>query len=67
MGKLSPVKSLLDPNLGTTVQHTSGTTLDRLKEDGDLFHVVDLYKELGDSMIWGEEFRYRYGVKQIYK
>lgn len=67
MGKLSPVKSLLDPNLGTTVQHTSGTTLDRLKEDGDLFHVVDLYRELGDSINWGEEFRHQYGVREIYE
>jgi len=45
MGKYSPVKSVIDPQLGTTVQH-DGTTADRLRKDGDLFKVasVEPYK-----------------------
>jgi len=42
MGKHAPVHSLIDPNIGTTVQHPSGTTVDRLKKDKDLFRLVDL-------------------------
>lgn len=41
MGPLSPVKSVIDPRLGTTVAH-NGTTADRLKKDGDLFKIVNL-------------------------
>lgn len=53
MGRLAPVKSLIDPNLGTTVQHDGGSTVDRLEKDADLFHVVDLKWELGDTVYWG--------------
>lgn len=42
MGKDAPVHSLIDPNLGTTVEHPSGTTTDRLKKDRDLFRVVKI-------------------------
>lgn len=42
MGKQAPVHSLIDPKLGTTVQHPTGTTVDRLKKDKDLFRLVDL-------------------------
>ena len=43
-GKLAPVKSIIDPNIGTTVDH-EGSTLDRLKTgDSDLFYIVDLGK-----------------------
>lgn len=40
MGKSAPVHSVIDPKLGTTVQHPSGTTRDRLKKDADLFRLV---------------------------
>ena len=41
-GKRSPVKSVIDPNLGTTVDH-NGSTLDRFNSgDGDLFKIVNL-------------------------
>lgn len=41
-GRLSPVKSVIDPNIGTTVDH-EGSTLDRLKTgDGNLFRLVNL-------------------------
>jgi hypothetical protein len=40
-GPFAPVKSVIDPELGTTVQH-DGTTADRLKEDRDLFKIVKL-------------------------
>ena len=39
MGKLAPVHSVIDPTLGTTVTHPSGTTVDRLRKDKDLFRV----------------------------
>lgn len=42
MGKHAPVHSLIDPDIGTTVQHPSGTTVDRLKKDKDLFRLVNL-------------------------
>lgn len=42
MGKLAPVHSVIDPLLGTTVQHPSGTTVDRLEKDADLFRVAKL-------------------------
>ena len=42
MGKLAPVHSVIDPSIGTTVTHQSGTTVDRLKEDEDLFRLVEL-------------------------
>ena len=46
-GKFAPVRSVIDPNLGTSVDH-DGSTLDRLKMgDDDLFEIVDLHKELG--------------------
>lgn len=45
IGPLAPVKSILDPNLGTTVKHIGGTTADRAIEDADLFKIVDLRKE----------------------
>lgn len=51
MGKHAPVHSLIDPKLGTTVQHPTGTTVDRLKEDADLFRVVDL-DNLSDKNRW---------------
>ena len=38
MGMDAPVKSVIDPNLGTTVDH-DGTTADRLRKDGDLFMI----------------------------
>lgn len=41
MGKNAPVRSVIDENLGTTVDH-DGTTLDRLRRDRDLFEVVDV-------------------------
>jgi hypothetical protein len=40
-GPEAPVKSVIDPNLGTTVDH-DGTTADRLAKDGDLFKIVNL-------------------------
>lgn len=41
-GKLSPVKSVIDPLLGTTVDH-EGSTMDRLnKGDADLFRIINL-------------------------
>lgn len=41
-GRFSPVQSIIDPNIGTTVDH-NGSTLDRLNNgDGDLFRIVDL-------------------------
>jgi len=40
MGPLSPVKSVIDPNIGTTVDH-EGSTADRLVKDGDLFKIID--------------------------
>ena len=41
-GKLAPVKSVIDPNIGTTVNH-EGSTVDRLKlGDADLFKIVKL-------------------------
>jgi|TARA_R110000782_G_scaffold2315_5_gene9237 hypothetical protein len=42
MGKLAPVHSVIDRSIGTTVTHPSGTTVDRLKKDGDLFRVVTI-------------------------
>ena len=42
MGKLAPVHSVIDRSIGTTVTHQSGTTVDRLKEDEDLFRLVEL-------------------------
>lgn len=44
MGKHSPVRSVIDPNLGTTVSH-HGSTADRLDKDGDLFEIIDLRAE----------------------
>lgn len=44
MGKFSPVRSVIDPNLGTTVNH-DGSTADRLDKDGDLFQMIDLRNE----------------------
>ena len=41
MGPFAPVKSVIDPNLGTTVNH-DGTTADRLVKDRDLFKIVDV-------------------------
>lgn len=41
MGPLAPVRSVIDPNIGTTVDH-DGSTADRLKRDGDLFKIVDV-------------------------
>lgn len=40
MGKLAPVRSVINPEYGTTVDH-DGTTADRLKKDGDLFKIVN--------------------------
>jgi len=41
-GKLAPVKTVLDPDLGTTVDH-DGSTLDRLAAgDEDLFMIINL-------------------------
>jgi hypothetical protein len=40
MGPLAPVKSVIDPAIGTTVNH-DGTTADRLIKDRDLFKIVD--------------------------
>jgi hypothetical protein len=40
-GPMAPVKSVIDPELGTTVQH-DGTTADRLAKDRDLFKIVSL-------------------------
>ena len=42
MGKFAPVHSVVDPVLGTTVTHPSGTTVDRLEKDADLFRLVSL-------------------------
>lgn len=41
MGPMAPVQSVIDPKIGTTVDH-EGTTADRLKKDGDLFRIVDI-------------------------
>lgn len=41
-GQRAPVVSVIDSRLGTTVEHAGMTTLDRLKDDADLFRVVDL-------------------------
>ena len=41
-GKLAPVKSVIDPNIGTTVDH-EGSTLDRINSgDRDLFKLINL-------------------------
>jgi hypothetical protein len=40
MGPHAPVKSVIDPNLGTTVDH-DGSTADRLIKDRDLFKIID--------------------------
>lgn len=41
-GKHAPVKSVIDPNIGTTVDH-DGSTLDRIKNgDKDLFKIIEL-------------------------
>ena len=42
MGKFAPVHSVIDPKLGTTVDHPSGTTVDRLQKDRDLFRVQEI-------------------------
>lgn len=43
-GPFAPVKSVIDPSLGNTVQH-DGTTADRLKTgDADLFKIVNVRK-----------------------
>ncbi len=44
MGPHAPVKSVLDPKIGTSVEH-DGTTADRAIKDKDLFKIVDLEKE----------------------
>jgi hypothetical protein len=41
MGPEAPVKSVIDPNIGTTVDH-DGSTADRLEKDADLFRIVKL-------------------------
>lgn len=42
MGRLAPVKSVLDPNIGNTIDH-SETVVDRVRNgDGDLFKLIDL-------------------------
>jgi len=41
MGRHAPVKSVIDPKIGTTVNH-DGTTVDRLNTDADLFKIIDL-------------------------
>lgn len=44
-GMLAPVKSVIDPSLGNTVNH-DGQTADRLKTgDADLFKLVDIRKQ----------------------
>ena len=40
-GQAAPVKSVLDPYIGTTVDH-DGSTADRLNKDADLFKLVDI-------------------------
>lgn len=44
LGKLSPVKSLIDPERGTSVNHQVGYTVKRLmvEKDRELFKLVDL-------------------------
>tara|TARA_R110000868_G_scaffold886_8_gene6764 strand:- start:1062 stop:1697 length:636 start_codon:yes stop_codon:yes gene_type:complete len=42
MGKHAPVRSVLDPNVGTTVSHGDMSTADRLAVDRDLFKIIDL-------------------------
>ncbi len=43
-GMLAPVKSVIDPSLGNTIDH-HGSTADRLKTgDADLFKIVDVRK-----------------------
>lgn len=46
LGKLAPVRSVLDPRLGTSVDHSGKSTADRLKNDADLFKIVDVNKML---------------------
>ena len=46
MGKLAPVHSVIDATLGTTVTHPSGTTVDRLKKDSDLFRLESVIPSL---------------------
>jgi len=41
MGLNAPVKSVIDPSLGTTVDH-DGKTSDRIARDRDLFLIVDI-------------------------
>ena len=43
MGRLAPVRSVLDPNIGNTIDHLE-TVVDRVRKkgDGDLFKLVDL-------------------------
>jgi len=40
-GRYAPVKSVIDPNLGNTINHDSNIK-ERLKKDADLFLTVDL-------------------------
>lgn len=40
-GKLAPVDHVIDPKLGTTVDH-DGRTTERLEKDGDLFRLVNI-------------------------
>lgn len=44
IGPAAPVKSVLDPKLGTSVEH-DGTTADRAEKDHDLFIIKDLEAE----------------------
>jgi hypothetical protein len=45
MGRRAPVRSVIDPDLGTTVKHVGGTTADRAIKDRDLFKIVNLRNE----------------------
>lgn len=47
MGPKAPVVTVIDPNLGTTVDH-KGTTLDRLTKDRDLFRIVNISKKYSE-------------------
>lgn len=50
MGKYAPVRTVIDPSLGTTVQHDKSTA-DRLAEERELFRVVDIDRELGSGRV----------------
>lgn len=50
MGKYAPVRTVIDPTIGTTVQHDK-TTAQRLYAEKELFKVVNIEEELGKDRV----------------